>query len=132
TLDTNNTYQNTLTYYAVDSAYQARYDSAIAVYNDQLNQVAQGNVNGILRHLVNCGDSIQLIALRDTLLSMHATGRIYNGAFSPDDVRYALNINGFDINNLCNPYLFNNVDLFRTVINTHKFECKSNLFNNDV
>lgn len=86
---------------------QALSDSAYTVYNNYNAALCTGPVDQIIAHLVNCADSVKLVDIKNSLLSLCSNGLVANGNYTPEQIRWAIQANNVSLNDLCNPYLVN-------------------------
>ena len=86
---------------------QALSDSAYTVYNNYNSALCVGPVDLIIAQLVNCADSINLVGVKNSLLSLCNNNLVANGNYTPEQIRWAIINNGISMNDLCNPYLVN-------------------------
>jgi hypothetical protein len=67
-------------------------------------------VDSLMARLANCfTSSLAQQKLHDTLLALFYRGAVHKGAFTPNQVRYAIVASGNSLSDLCHPYLYNYV-----------------------
>jgi len=104
-----------------------RKDSVMALDRRADTLLTRIAVDTLVARLANCfSSSVAQQQLHDTLMAMFYRGLVHKGAYTPNQVRYAIIASGNSLSDLCHPYLYNYVQTAATP-NTDG-RCKSDAY----
>lgn len=88
----------------LDSLLKMR-DSAALVMDTPMMMINKAKIDSIIATFANCTPGANLPALADTLYAIITRQKVQYGDFTPAQIRYAMDVNGISITDLCNPYM---------------------------
>lgn len=115
-----------------DDSLMAIRDSVTHV-SDSVNLVLnKARVDSMLLIFANCLPAGHLSDVRDTLMAIAANAPVLYGNFTPDQIRYALVINGITLSDLCNQYIVNYDYMTSAGAGKASMSCRNDIYYQEV